>query len=87
MSVAAVSVAAVSDPNPNPTPNPNPRPIPNQSDGGDRVLDISSDGDVQFDEELYKHLQARSLVITPSSTSTCGHAPYLSPFTSPGYHP
>ena len=30
-----------------------------QSDGGDRVLDIASDGDVQFDEELYKHLQAR----------------------------
>ena len=30
-----------------------------QSDGGDRVLDIASDGDVQFDEELYKHLQVR----------------------------
>ena len=30
-----------------------------QSDGGDRVLDIASDGDVQFDEELYKQLQAR----------------------------
>ena len=28
-----------------------------QSDGGDRVLDIASDGDVQFDEEFYKHLQ------------------------------
>ena len=41
-----------------------------QSDGGDRMLDIVSDGDVQFDEELYKHLQARSLVITPSSEAT-----------------
>jgi hypothetical protein len=30
-----------------------------QSDGGDRMLDIASDGDVQYDEELYKHLQVR----------------------------
>lgn len=30
-----------------------------QSDGGDRVLDINSDNDVQFDEEFYKHLCER----------------------------
>ena len=27
-----------------------------QSDGGDRVLSLTSESDVQFDEEFYKHL-------------------------------